>query len=89
MREAGLSPAQLTVVDDEELEVIPLGDDLPSTMPKPDLNDGDVVESESGVWRLQDSKLQRVLDPVTLSFNPDFDASKVTFLPDSLLRAYS
>ena len=86
MQTKGLSPASLVMVDDAELDAIPLGDPLPSEVPPPKLENGAIVESESGVYRMDDGQLKKVLDPRRLMLIDGFKPESVTYLPDSLIR---
>jgi hypothetical protein len=86
MQERGLSPSSLLIVNNDELEGIALGSPLPSTLPPPSLQEGTVIESESGVYRMEGGRLQRVLDPRELASSQGFDRDGVAFLPDAMIR---
>ncbi|WP_345515255.1 hypothetical protein [Phytohabitans houttuyneae] len=86
MQERGLSPSSLLIVDNDEMEGIPLGPSLPSTLPPPSLQEGAIVESESGVFQMEGGRLQRVLDPRELALSHGFDRESVAFLPDAIIR---
>lgn len=86
MNAAGLSPADLVIAGDDELAEVEVGDPLATAIPSPALTDGSIVETESGVWRLESGQLMRILDPRELVTQKDFDPKSVNFLPDSLVR---
>lgn len=86
MQSAGVSTADLVVTTDEELEELEMGEPLPSDVPAPSLTEGQIVETESGVWRMENQHLTRVLDPMELAVQEGFDPKSVAFLPDSIVR---
>jgi hypothetical protein len=61
-----LSPADLRILDDQELGDIPLGDVVDSAMPTPPLDDGDLVETDDYVFEVKGGKLHKILDPPEL-----------------------
>ena len=86
MCEKGLSPSNLQIVRDDELEKIEEAGPLPSAMPSPQLTEGTVVESEHGVYRMHDGQLEPVLEPRSLASEGDARLEEVVFLPESLIR---
>ncbi|MFB7797261.1 hypothetical protein [Isoptericola sp. NPDC056134] len=85
MANEGLSPADLVILEDEDLGEIAGDRPLESAVPLPNLEGCSVVETEDGVFEVKDGKLLKVLDPRALivNFRPP---EGVTFLPASLCR---
>jgi hypothetical protein len=61
------------------------GDPLPSEVPSPKLENGAIVESESGVYRMDGGQLKKVLDWRRLMLIDGFKPESVIYLPDSLI----
>lgn len=90
MQTAGLSPEDLEVVADNEIADMELGDPVPSSVPAPGLEDGSLVETESGVYRVIDGSLRYVVSPQLLAAREGWGAENrpnVLHLPDSLVRS--
>ncbi|MGO4856246.1 hypothetical protein [Arthrobacter sp. 2MCAF14] len=87
MHAIGLSPADLVILDDDELEASELSDAIPSEVPTPELPEGGIIESENDVFIVQDGRLVIVDNPQTLLTGNGFDPSKVTWLPESVIRS--
>lgn len=86
MHSAGLNPADLVVTTDEELNAFEVGEPLASAIPTPSFPQGQIVETESGVWKMEGQSLVRILDPRELVVQADFEPEGVVFLPDSIAR---
>src|SRR5687767_1343166 len=80
-----LSPADLQVIDDDVLKAVPLGDDVPSSVPPPTLPPGTIIETENGCFRSEFDGLHRLFDPRELVQDEAFDVASVTYLPASLV----
>lgn len=87
MKEEGLSPESLVVLNDDELAEMEMGDDLPSAVTPPKLKNGTFVETDSGVWRVKGGKLYPVVDPMSLQKDAYDDKLEVVWLPESLVRS--
>jgi hypothetical protein len=85
MNAEGLSPADLVIADDAELGEIPVGDVLKVAIPAPRLDDGDLIETENGVFEAKNGQLHKILDPRELVVEGK-PPEHVTFLPASLCR---
>ncbi|GFJ82126.1 hypothetical protein Phou_063060 [Phytohabitans houttuyneae] len=64
----------------------PLGPIVAFHTTSPSLQEGAIVESESGVFQMEGGRLQRVLDPRELALSHGFDRESVAFLPDAIIR---
>jgi hypothetical protein len=84
----GRDPSELRVISDADLLAIPKGDAIESEVPPAPIVDGEYYETESGVFVAKGGKLVRVLDPSRLKFVNGFDSTKVTYLPDSVVRRH-
>lgn len=86
MRDAGLSPGELSVIEDGELESYEEGEPLPSTVPHPPIREGAYVESENMVYLMTGEGLQPIKNPRLLLSKSDFDPSRVISIPESVIR---
>jgi hypothetical protein len=92
MRELGLSPTDLRILEDDELLDIPEGDPIPSTVPGPPLDDVTYVESEGGVYVVREGRLRPMtrdaarLVPAQRDFDKNAFKTTVAYLPMSVLR---
>lgn len=87
MRESGLSPQDLEIVEDTELEHFEQGSPLLPAVPPPPLREGDVVESENAVWLVREGKLEQITDPASVLAGESLDVSRVVYLPASIIRS--
>lgn len=87
MKDEGLSPENLVVLDDDEVAEFEVGDDLPSAVTPPKLKNGTIVETDSGVWRAKGGKLYPILDPTSLQKDAYDKKLDVVWLPESLVRS--
>jgi hypothetical protein len=89
MQELGQTPADLQVVNDDDIEEVERGDSFESTVPTPTIEDGTIVESDLGVFRAVKGKLQLVANPSLLAAEEGWNADNqpdVTYLPGALIR---
>ena len=86
MHAEGLSPRDLIVLDDDDLEGLRFGDDIPTVVPSPLLPPGTVVETESGIWEVNAGLLDYVADARVLCDAVFDDTRSVVWLPDSIVR---
>lgn len=82
----GLSPRQLLVMADWELEELLFGPDLLTAVPTPVLADGTIVETESGIWQASAGRLSYVADPRDVREAVYDNSRSVVWLPDSIVR---
>lgn len=87
MQAEGLSPADLEVLSDDDLEALENEDPIPSQVPTPRLTDGQYVESEVGVYRFEGTELVRILNPRAINISEE-DRAAAIFLPESVLRGF-
>jgi hypothetical protein len=82
----GFDPKSILRVEDEELERIPQGAALPSTMPVLERPDGALLTATGDVYIMEAGQRRLVPDPVTFLTN-DFDATAIERITEPELNA--
>lgn len=91
MQQLNLSPADLQIVDDDELTSLPQGDAIAATVPPPSLDGVAYVESDSGVFKVVNGRLQPMSRDEAALVAAQHDDTQalvrsVVYLPMSVLR---
>lgn len=86
MHALGLSPRDLLILEDADLDRLPIGGAVPTEVPSPRLPDGTVVQTESGTWVACGWLLDPVTDPAELRAAAYDGSRAVVWLPDSIVR---
>ncbi|SNS00358.1 hypothetical protein [Blastococcus mobilis] len=87
MQAEGLSPADLQVLSEDELEALEEKDPIPSQVPPPRLSNGQYIETEVGVYKFEGGELVRILDPRSSNISEEARAAAI-FLPESVVRGF-